>query len=31
MLETMKRGDKDAAAAQMKAHIGSIRRKFMED
>ena len=31
LLETMKRGDKDAAAAQMKAHIGSIRRKFMED
>lgn len=30
LLETMKRGDKEATAAQMKAHIGSIRRKFLE-
>lgn len=30
LLETMKRGDKDATAVQMKAHIGSIRRKFLE-
>lgn len=30
LLKTMRRGDKDATAAQMKAHIGSIRRKFLE-
>lgn len=30
LLNTMKRGDKEATAAQMKEHIGSIRRKFLE-
>ena len=29
LLETMRRRDKNATAEQMKAHIGSIRRKFL--
>lgn len=29
LLETMKRKDKQATAEQMKAHIGSIRKKFL--